>query len=140
VPSCLSLVWLRKLARLGIEQEPNTHPYTGPDWLLLLLIIGRMPSPSANLASVLILLCRTWTLHNNITHRSGPTSILESIHFLLNYQHLLTGIRQQCDDRIGKESTVRSWIGTGSQVRTPCRQDNSVGQRRQRVAQKCTNQ
>jgi hypothetical protein len=87
--------------------------YTGPDRLLL-LIIGRMPSPSANLSADAFL----------------EDLDLVSIHFLLNYQNLLTDIRQQCEEQNWKKNTVRSWVGTGSLVRTPCGADNSVGHRR----------
>ncbi|KAF8659499.1 hypothetical protein HU200_058442 [Digitaria exilis] len=47
---------------------------------------------------------RAWTVHNNTTHQSGPTSIAESVHFLLAIQSSLRQVRQGVEmlDRKGK--------------------------------------
>jgi hypothetical protein len=68
--------------------------YTGPDRLLL-LIIGRMPSPSANLSADAFL----------------EDLDLVSIHFLLNYQNLLTDIRRQCEEQNWKKKhcSIMGW-------------------------------
>ena len=44
--------------------------YTGPDWLLLLLD-GCLEETRG---LVKLLLWKTWSVHNNITHQAGPTS------------------------------------------------------------------
>jgi len=39
-----------------------------------------------------LLLWRAWSVHNNITHQAGPTSITDSEHFLLALVKSLQGV------------------------------------------------
>lgn len=73
---------------------------TGPDWFLLLL--DRCTREQGELVSMIF--WRAWTIHNNITHESGPSSVTDSVFFLLNMRESLFQIRQQAsqDDVKGK--------------------------------------
>ncbi|KAF8740822.1 hypothetical protein HU200_013702 [Digitaria exilis] len=62
--------------------EERLFEYTGPVWLLLLLDICSEEQRDL----VKLLLWKAWAVHNNITHQSGPLSILESVHSLLALQ------------------------------------------------------
>ncbi|KAF8711080.1 hypothetical protein HU200_029085 [Digitaria exilis] len=53
--------------------------YAGPDWLLLLL--DRCSPVQRDL--VKLVLWRSWTTHNNITHQSGYTGIYDGVQSLL---------------------------------------------------------
>jgi hypothetical protein len=43
----------------------------------------------------MMLLWRAYTLHNNMTHASGHTSISDSVFFLLTFRESLLQVRQQ---------------------------------------------
>ena len=62
--------------------------YTGPDWLLLLL-----DGCSEEVRDLVkLLLWKTWSVHNNITHQAGSTSIPEEVFSLISMQSTLTDI------------------------------------------------
>ena len=65
--------------------DEDFFKYTGKDWLLLLL--DRVSKELRCL--ILLVMWRAWTVHNNITHCSGDTSVSSSIGFLLSYQESL---------------------------------------------------
>jgi len=64
---------MREHWRLPDEEK---FRYTGPDWLLLLL--DQCSATERDLTK--LLLWKTWSVHNNITHQSGPISISEAVH------------------------------------------------------------
>ncbi|KAF8697530.1 hypothetical protein HU200_035862 [Digitaria exilis] len=70
--------------------DKSKFAYTGRDWLQLLLECS--PAPQRDL--IKLVLWRAWTMHNNITHQSGPTGILDSVHFLLSMQSTLSEVHQ----------------------------------------------
>jgi hypothetical protein len=72
--------------------------YTGPDWLLLLL--EQCWDTERDLTK--LLLWKTWSIHNNITHQAGPTSIPEALHALCSMQATLTGILEEGEGTGGK--------------------------------------
>jgi len=55
--------------------------FTGGDWLLILLD----NCTDEQRCTLLLLLWRTWYVHNNIVHGAGPTSVGESVGFLLSF-------------------------------------------------------
>jgi hypothetical protein len=65
----------------------------GPDWLLLLLNgCSRIQQ-----IRVKLLLWRAWTVHNNTTHQSGPTGVLDSVQMLLVMESSLVEASQIYD-------------------------------------------
>ena len=54
----------------------------------------------------LLVLWRAWSIHNNVTHQSGNTSVSDSVFFLLNLRESLAQVRQQSEiiDEKGKAS------------------------------------
>jgi hypothetical protein len=69
--------------------------FTGPDWLLLLL--DRCTPEQKEITK--LVLWRAWTIHNNITHDSGPSLLSDSVFFLLN-------LRDSCFQVKLKEASV----------------------------------
>lgn len=61
------------------------------------LLLADCRVPQQDLIKIKLLLWRTWTMHNNITHQSGPSSILESVQALLSVQSALTEIQKEKD-------------------------------------------
>ena len=72
--------------------------FSGPDWLLLLLDWCD-PEPKEN---TLLMLWIDWSVHNNITHNSGPSGVTISIHALLSLKASPMEIRQQIVDSSNK--------------------------------------
>jgi len=64
--------------------------YTRKDWLLLLLD----SSPKEQRDLILLLMWRSWNVHNNITHAAGPTAVSDVVGFLLNMQENLSSSRE----------------------------------------------
>jgi hypothetical protein len=64
---------------------------SGPDWLLVLLD-GCTREQKEN---TLLLPWRAWFMHNNISHGSGPTGVMESVHSLLCLKSSLQESNQQ---------------------------------------------
>ncbi|KAJ1268193.1 hypothetical protein BS78_07G118500 [Paspalum vaginatum] len=88
--------------------EEELWRFTGPDWLLLLL--DRCTKEQRNLLR--LMLWHTWTVHNNLTHNSGPIGTYDSIHFLINYRDiLLQSPDKQVPDEKGKKV---QWEGTSA--------------------------
>ncbi|RLN15823.1 hypothetical protein C2845_PM02G17800 [Panicum miliaceum] len=83
--------WARNL-RLAMREHwrlpEEQFQYTGPDWLLLLL--DRCSAAERDLTK--LLLWKTWSVDNNITHQSGPMSIPEAVHALCAMQATLADI------------------------------------------------
>lgn len=86
--------------------EESKFSYTGPDWLLVLL--EGCTEEQRDLMK--LILWRAWTVHNNITHQLGLTSIMESVHFLLAMQSSLCQIQRGVDihDQKGKQPSYPS--------------------------------
>lgn len=86
--------------------------YTGRDWLLLLL-----ESCTAEQRDMLLLLLwRSWYVHNNLVHGAGPTSVGESVGFLLRYWDSLNSVGEPIygDNAKGKEPlSLRTEPGRG---------------------------
>jgi hypothetical protein len=59
--------------------DEEQFAYTGPNWLLI--VLDQCSAEHRDL--IKLMLWRAWTVHNNITHSSGPTSITESVFTLL---------------------------------------------------------
>lgn len=85
VPSFLVAVAISHFFDLSSDICAQQHR---PDWIQLLLACCTVLERDL----VKLVLWRAWSLHNNITHQSGQTSIPESIQFLLLMQNTLTEI------------------------------------------------
>ncbi|KAF8667903.1 hypothetical protein HU200_052531 [Digitaria exilis] len=83
--------------------------YTGPDWLQLLLDSCSLLQQDL----IKLVLWRAWTVHNNLTHQSGPTGILDSVQFLLSLQSALTEIQQRSANGSDKGKGHCSLSGNG---------------------------
>ncbi|CAN6215731.1 unnamed protein product, partial [Urochloa humidicola] len=65
--------------------DDKQFAYTGPDWLLMLLT-----QVSQDVAALIsLMLWKTWSLRNDVTHGAKPKPIASSIRFLLNYAESL---------------------------------------------------
>ncbi|RCV30978.1 hypothetical protein SETIT_6G139500v2 [Setaria italica] len=85
--------------RQGMRQhwslpDEKMFEYTGPDWLLLLL--DRCSPEQRDLTR--LVLWRSWTVHNNITHQSEHLQVEEWMYILLNLWELMTQSRQHTSD------------------------------------------
>jgi peptidoglycan/LPS O-acetylase OafA/YrhL len=69
---------MREVWSLSNEEQ---FRYTGPDWLLTLLVNANKEL----VPLILLLLWRAWHLRNNIVHDDGKSSIEASSVFLQNY-------------------------------------------------------
>jgi len=88
-------VAMREHWRLPDEEK---FRYTGPDWLLLLL--DQCSATERDLTK--LLLWKTWSVHNNSTHQSGPISISEAVHGLCSMQATLSDILLEQASAVGK--------------------------------------
>ena len=88
-------VAMREHWRLPDEEQ---FRYTGPDWLLLLL--DQCSATERDLTK--LLLWKTWSVHNNITHHSGSISISEAVHGLCSMQATLSDILLEQASAVGK--------------------------------------
>ena len=88
-------VAMREHWRLPDEEQ---FRYTGPDWLLLLL--DQCSATERDLTK--LLLWKTWSVHNNSTHQSGPISISEAVHGLCSMQATLSDILLEQASAVGK--------------------------------------
>ncbi|KAG2622145.1 hypothetical protein PVAP13_3NG281941 [Panicum virgatum] len=86
--------------------------YTGPDWLLLLL--DQCSDVERDLTK--LLLWKAWSVHNNITHQAGPTSISEAEHALLSMQATLAEILLGGEGVKGKGKAPCSWSGKNKRL------------------------
>jgi len=69
-----------------------------------LLLLDKCSQEQGDLC--LLVLWRAWSIHNNVTHQSGNTSVSDSVFFLLNLRESLAQVRQQSEiiDEKGKAS------------------------------------
>ncbi|OEL33915.1 hypothetical protein BAE44_0005066 [Dichanthelium oligosanthes] len=75
---------------LAIADE-SLFEFSGPNWLLLLL--ERCFPEHQHLTK--LVLWRAWSVHNNVRHQSGPTQLVDSVHFLLNIPDSLKQSQEQ---------------------------------------------
>jgi hypothetical protein len=94
VVDCQQAYNLRRAMREHWElPAENCFVNSGLDWLLILLD-GCTREQKEN---ALLVLWRAWLIHNNITHGSGPTGVLDSVHALLclksSYRRAINSLR-----------------------------------------------
>ena len=83
----------------------------------MLLLLDQCTEDERDL--VKLILWKTWSRHNNITHQEGPISISEGVHALCSMQPTLLALGTEEIDRKGKASSSPS--GNGKQHRSVTR-------------------
>jgi hypothetical protein len=92
--------------------EEAKFRYTGSDWLLLLL--DQCTAEERDLTK--LLLWKTWAIHSNITHQSGPTGISEAVHAPCALQ---TSLSEVCTSETNGSGKGKKPCSSSGNTRSP---------------------